>query len=195
MAHRARAHRVEHGEEFGMQRRLAARYLHQVGLALARDQRIDHALDHVQREMLAARRRRIRETDRAGEIAVLVDLDQRQARMLLVVGAEPAIVRAAILGAALQRERAVARLDVVLAEPPIGRVGGDQGGVRAVAVAALLVPDFVALDRDLRRHQREAGLAQRGGLAPEYVGPRSTQKRGHLAGLLALVSGWAPWRS
>ncbi len=53
VADRARAHRVEHGEEVGMQRRLAAGELHQVGLAFARDQRIDHALDHRQRQVLA----------------------------------------------------------------------------------------------------------------------------------------------
>ena len=38
-------HRVEDGEELRMQRRLAARDLHQVGLAFARHQRVEHALD------------------------------------------------------------------------------------------------------------------------------------------------------
>ena len=109
---------------------------------------------------------------RAGEIAVLVDLDQRQAGMLLVVGAQPAIVRTAELGAVLERERLVARLDVVLAQPPIGRVGREQRRLHAVLPAALLVPDLVAQDLDLRRHQREAGLAQRMRLAPEDIGPR-----------------------
>ena len=42
---RPRAHDVEHVEEVGMQRRLAAGKLHQVGLALACHQRIDHAFD------------------------------------------------------------------------------------------------------------------------------------------------------
>jgi hypothetical protein len=170
VAHRPRAHRVEHGEELGMQGRLAARELHQVGLALAGDQRVHHAFDRRQRQVLAARRRGIGEADRAAEIAVLVDLDQRQARVLLVVRAEAAIVGAAELGLALERKRPVARLDVVLAQPPIGGVGRDQGGVRAVRFAPLLVPDLVVPDRDLGRHQRQTGLTQRGGLAPEHIG-------------------------
>jgi hypothetical protein len=49
VADRSRPHQLEHVEEFGMQRRLAARELHQVGLALARHQCVDHALDRRQR--------------------------------------------------------------------------------------------------------------------------------------------------
>ncbi len=179
MAHRPRAHRIEHRKEIGMQGRLAARQLHQVGLALARDQRVDHALDHRQRQMLFMRRRGAREADRAGEIAVLVDLDQGQARVLLVVRAQPAIIGAAELGAALPAERPVAGLDVILAQSPIGGVARDQRGVRSVPLTALLVPDLVVANLDLRRHQRQAGLAQRRGLAPEDVRPRLTQRRGH----------------
>src|SRR5580692_5723109 len=105
--------------------------------------------------------------------------------MLLVVGAESAVVGAAVLGAALQRQRPVARLEVVLAELPIGGVGRDQRGMGAVLRATLLIPDLVVANLDLGRHQREAGLAQRGGLAPEQIGTRSTQRRGHgrLSGL------------
>ena len=44
----------------------------------------------------------IGEADRAGEIARLVDLDDREAAVLLVVGAEPAIERATGLGAGLR---------------------------------------------------------------------------------------------
>src|SRR5215471_5966756 len=103
--------------------------------------------------MLAACRRGIREADRASEVAVLVDLDQRQARMLLMVRAEAAIIGTAELGAALQGERTVAGLDVVLAQPPIGRVAGNERRLDAVLLAALLVPDLVVLDGDLGRHQ------------------------------------------
>src|SRR5262249_11903113 len=105
--------------------------------------------------------------------------------MLLVVRAQPAIVWAAEFGAVLEGEGLVARLDVVLAAPPIGCIARHQRRLHAVLLAALLVPDFVAADLDLGRHQREAGLAQRGGLAPEDIGARSTQRRGHAGGSLA----------
>src|ERR1700730_14902544 len=110
--------------------------------------------------------------------------------MLLVIGAEPAIVGAAVFGAALQRQRPVARLEVVLAELTIGSVGGDQCRPGGVLGAALLVPDLVVANLDLGRNQRETGLAQRGGLAPEQIGTRSTQRRGHRG-----LSGLRRWRS
>src|ERR1700728_3904670 len=99
--------------------------------------------------------------------------------MLLMVRTEPAIEGTAVFGVALQRERAVAGLDVVLAELPIGGIGRDQRRLRAVLRAALLVPDFVVAYLDLRRHQPQTGLAQRGGLAPKNIVTRSTQRRGH----------------
>src|SRR5260370_1239510 len=185
-----RPYRIENGKEIRMQGRLAARQLHQVGLAFARDQRIEHPLDGGERQLLFPRRRGFREADRAGQVAVLVDLDQRQAGMLLVVGAEPAIVGATVFGMALPRQRAVARLEIILAELPIGGVGGDAGGLGTVLRTALLVPDLVVANLDLGRDQLDAGLAQRGGLAPEQIGTRSTQKRGHrpLSGLGRLRS-------
>src|SRR5262249_24640786 len=125
-----------------------------------------------------------------GEVAVLVDLDQREAGMLLVVGTQPAIVWAAELGAVLEGEGLVARLDVVLAAPPIGRIARHQRRLHAVLPAALLVPDLVVADLDLGRHQRETGLAQRGGLAPEHVGARSTQRRGHAKSFRARSRSW-----
>src|SRR5215471_8260042 len=111
---------------------------------------------------------------------MLGDLDQGEAGMLLVVRAQAAVERAAVLGAPLKRERLVARLDVVLAAPPIGGVGGDQGRLYAVRAASLLVPDLVAQKLDFGRHKRETGLAQRLGLAPEDVGTGSTQRHVHL---------------
>ncbi len=191
VADRAAARLVEDREELRMQGRLAAGNLHQVGLALARDQRVEHARHRRDRQVFRLLRRGLRKAHRTGEIAVLVDLDQRQARMLFVIRAQPAIVRAAELGAVLEGKRLVARLDVVLAHAPVGGIARQQRGLHAVLAAALLVPDLVADDLDLRRHQRETGFAQRLGLAPEDVGPRSTQRRVHADCLVAL----APSRS
>src|SRR5215475_9629285 len=102
--------------------------------------------------MLAACRRGIRKADRTGQVAVLVNLDQGEAGMLLVVRAQAAIVRAAELSAALQVEWPVARFDVVLAQPPIGCIAGNERRLDAMLLAAFLVPDLVVLDGDLGRH-------------------------------------------
>src|SRR6266480_2085346 len=114
--------------------------------------------------------------------------------MLLVVRAEAAVIGAAELGAALKRQRLVARLDEILAEAPIGRIGRDQRRLHAVLTAALFVPDFVADDLNLRRHERQTGLAQRLGLAPEHIRPRSTQRRVHLWGCLVASAPSRSWR-
>ena len=179
MAHRPRPHRIQYFEEFGMQGRLAAGKLDEIGLTFAGDEGIHHAFHGGQRQVFAARRRGVGKANRAGEIAMLVDFNQRQARMLLVIGTQAAIVRAAEFGVALPRQRSVAGLDVVLAQLPIGYVRRDQRGMGAVTLAALFVPDLVVLDGDFRRHQLKARLAQRGGLAPEHIRTRSTQRRDH----------------
>src|SRR5579864_4748565 len=99
--------------------------------------------------------------------------------MLLVIGAQSAVVWTAEFGAALKRQRLVAGLDEVLAASPVGGVGGNQRRLHAVLFATLLVPDLIAMDLDLGRHQGEAGLAQRLGLTPEDIGARATQRHVH----------------
>src|SRR3954447_3915994 len=118
---------------------------------------------------------------------MLGDLDQRQAGMLFVVGAQAAIIGATEFGMPLEGERPVARLDELLAQAPIGCVRRHKRGLDAMLLAALFVPDLVVEDLDLGRHQLQAGLAERLGLAPEDIGARLTQRRVH-----AWVSLWAP---
>ena len=65
-------------------------------------QRVEHALDLGQAAVGVPLGRGIGEADRAGEVAGLVDLDDGQAGMLLVVGAEAAIPRTAALGAGVR---------------------------------------------------------------------------------------------
>jgi hypothetical protein len=101
---------------------------------------------------------------------VLVDLDEREARMLLMVRTQAAIERAAIMGARLELERDVAGLQPVPALSVVLGVGGDQGLLDAVGVAAFLEIDAVVLDQDLGWHRVQAGLAQRLGLAVEQIG-------------------------
>jgi hypothetical protein len=61
--------------------------------------------------MFGALRRGIGKADRAGEIADFVDLDQREAGMLLVIGTKAAIIGAAEFGAVLEAQRLVAGLE------------------------------------------------------------------------------------
>ncbi len=86
---------------------LATRELQKVGLALARYQRIHHLLDIGQRAVRGAGRRTIGEAHRTGEIAGLVHVDEAEAGMLLVIGAEPAIIGTALLRARLELQRPV----------------------------------------------------------------------------------------
>ena len=94
-------HGVEDGEEIRVDGRLAAGELDEIGLALACDQCVQHALDLGERPVAAVDVGRIGKADRASEVAGFVDLDDREAAVLLVVGAQPAIERAAGFGAGL----------------------------------------------------------------------------------------------
>ena len=87
-----------------------------------------------------------------------------------MVGAEAAVVGAAVLGAGLRRKRPVAGLQPVLLGLPIGRGRRDQGLLHAVLAAALQIEDVVVLGDDLGRDQAQAGLTQGGGLAEEQIG-------------------------
>jgi hypothetical protein len=82
---------------------------------------------------------RLRKADRAGEIAGLVDFDDGQAGVLLVVGAQAAVMRAAMLRPRLRAERAVAGLEIVLCPLPVVGVGGDDSLLHAVFGAEIIV--------------------------------------------------------
>ncbi len=157
-------------EELRMQGRLAAGDLHQIGLALGVHQDVQYPLDLRQRAMSLTLDRGVRETDRAGQVAGLVDLYDGQTGMLLVVRAEAAVERAAVIRAGLGRERAVARFQPISLRFPIGEVVADQGLLDAVLAASLDVENARALGRDLRRDQRQACLTQARGLAQEQIG-------------------------
>ena len=160
-----------------VQRRLAAGDLQQVRLAFALDQQIEHALDLGERALTRTQRRRAGETGRAGQIAVLVDLDQRQAAVLLVIRTEAAIIGTALVDAGVKLERHIARLQEIAAALPIRRIGRYQGLLYAVLMAALQVIDAILFLQDLGRHQFEAGLAQRGCLAEKDVRARFARRR------------------
>src|SRR5215813_6090101 len=87
---------VEDAEKLGMNRRLAAADLNDIRLALVADNAIEHELNLLEAAMRQTVRRGFAVTDRAGEIALVGDLDEREAGVLLMVGAEPAVVGAAV---------------------------------------------------------------------------------------------------
>src|SRR3546814_11307988 len=104
-----------------MQGRLAARDLQQVRLAFSGDQGVHHRVDGGEIAAVLRRRRRTRETGRTGEIAVRVDLKDSQARVLLVIGAQAAIVGTAKIGAAVVLTRSGGS-----GERRVGKEGGGK---------------------------------------------------------------------
>jgi len=83
-------------DDFGMQGWLAAGQLQEIRFTFARDQGIHHPANGCKIPLSRGGLRRFGETDRTGEIAGLVDFDDRKAGMLFMVGTQAAIVRAAI---------------------------------------------------------------------------------------------------
>src|SRR4029450_6483846 len=91
-----------------MDRRLPARELHHLGRALGGDEAVEHEVDLLERERVAVRLGAgVREADRAVKVAARVHLDDPEAGVLLVLGAEAAVERAAVdyLGLELERDR------------------------------------------------------------------------------------------
>lgn len=82
-----------------------------------------------------------------------------------MVGAEAAIIGAAVLGAGLDFQRPVARLHPVPLRLPVAQIVADQSLLDAVLPTTLLVEDVGALCDDLSGDQGQAGLTQAGGLA------------------------------
>ena len=85
MADRPALGRGDDLENLRMDRRLAAGELQQIGLAFAGDQRIHHPLDFGQWPVHVSLRRAIGKAHRTGQVAGLVDIDERQAGMLLMI--------------------------------------------------------------------------------------------------------------
>jgi|GEM_PF-6206177 len=120
--------------------------------------------------MAAMNVRRIGETDRAGEVAGLVDLDDGKAAMLFVIRAKAAVEGTASLGPGLGLQRPVAWLEPQFLLAPIVDVVADQDFLYAVGQASLEIPDLLILDDDLGGDRFETGLAQRCRLIVENVG-------------------------
>ncbi len=87
--------RPHHRNDLRVDGRLAARELHDLRIAFGGDEAVQNVFHFFERQIEAGSR--FGETERARHIARAVDLDDAEAGVLLVVGAEAAIVRAAVL--------------------------------------------------------------------------------------------------
>ena len=88
---RARIHKVD---DLRMDGGLAAGELHHFGVPFGTDKVVQHRFDFFQRQTEAGTR--IGKAERAVHVAGAVDLDDAQAGVLLMVGAQAAIVRTAV---------------------------------------------------------------------------------------------------
>jgi hypothetical protein len=157
-------------EDLRVDRRLPAGEHDHLGLALGRDERVQPGLD-----LLARQRETVRvvagvgEAHRAVEVAGRVDLDQPDARMLLVVRAQPAVERTAVVDLGLGPQRQGPRL----VEPQRRRVhlgvAIDQRLEAPMVAAALAQVDLVLPDVDLRVDDDLAHRADRLGVLDEHL--------------------------
>src|SRR5262249_44903066 len=127
-----------------------ARYLHDVRLAFIPHDGVEHLFDLLEAAELLALRPALCVADRAFQIAVVADFYERQTRMLLMVRAQPAIVRAAPLDRRVVTIRHLRRFDEHFARAAvIIDVVGDEDAFCAVLRAAFEQKDISVLENDL----------------------------------------------
>ena len=145
---------------------------HHLRLALRGDEHVEHPVallegDRVAVGLVAG----VGEADRAVQVAVGVDLDDPEAGVLLVLRAQPAVRRAAVLDLGLEGQRDRAGL----VEPRRGqvrlRVAVDQRLELAVLPAALAQVDLVLADVDLGVDHHLAHRADALGVLDEHLVP------------------------
>lgn len=136
----------------------AAGKLNDVRAAFHRDEPVDHA--SISRHVdVGATRAALGEAERAGEIAIGRDLDEAEAGVLFVVGADAAIEREALVGQRAVRGRGAGRL-IELVAVEIADVGEDEVVEGAVLGALLTEVDPALLHDDLGIHDPPALRAE-----------------------------------
>jgi hypothetical protein len=145
--------------------------LHHIGFALIGDDGIKHAFERGQVAKLRPVRAAVGIADGAAQVAVVGDLQDRQARVLHVIRAQAAVIGAAVFHRRVETQRHLRRLDVHLAAlAPVVGIGRDQHLAVAVFAAPLVHPHLVVLDDELGFDAAQALGAQRGGGVVEKVG-------------------------
>ncbi|OPZ81936.1 MAG: hypothetical protein BWY76_02872 [bacterium ADurb.Bin429] len=168
--HVADARRPRQPDDFQdvrMARRLTTTELQYLGLAVFRLlESVQHALNRFQGQRRAGVS--LRETDRAPQIARRRHLQQPDAGVLLVIGTQPAVLRAAAVKGSL-RQRGGAGF--VILRPAQVKVGVlfQQFLVDAVFQTRLAQIHGTAAQHDFRRHPRPAVRTQADGESVETV--------------------------
>jgi hypothetical protein len=165
--------RVENLEKLRMNRRLAAADLHDVRLLFVAHHAIEHELHLLHRPVRLPVRPRLRVADRAGEVARIGDLHQRQATVLLVIGAKPAIVRAPVADRRVELHRQLARLQAEPRSLVVLDIGRNQDFFQPMPPAPLMHVDALILENDLRLHLAMARRADAVRQLEVEIGPVS----------------------
>ena len=133
-------------QELRMDCWLATRKLDHFRITLRPHERIEHGLDFIRPKVVAGPS--IHEAGGAGHVAACVHLDDHQAGVLLVFGAEAAIVRAAVLDFCRELKRYVAWLVITkLVQVAVG-VWRDEDLEPAVVRTALAHDDLSIFEMD-----------------------------------------------
>jgi hypothetical protein len=120
-----------------VQRGLATRNLHHVGLAFVGHHEVEHRLDFFEGAMAAVGGAAFGVAGGAGEVAAVRYLNHGEAGVLLVVGAEAAVVGAAVVRGHVEAPGRLAGLHVVANAFVVLDVGGDAHLLPPVLGAAL----------------------------------------------------------
>ena len=157
-----------------MHGRLPTGDLHDVRLALVANHRVDQTLDMIKRPVLVARWTAACVADGALEVAAIGNLHERQARVLLMIGAEPAVVRATPADRCVERQRHLRRFDEDFTAPPVVLdVVRHQHPLRTVRRAPLEHEDRAVLEHDLPLDFPITGRADRDGDVVEEIRPHA----------------------
>ena len=160
VADRAGLREFENLEKIGMNGGFAAGNLHDVGMAFVANDGIEHFFDEREGPMLQALWATGGITDGATQIAGVGDFDERDAGMLLVVGAEPAIVGTTPFYGRVVDNRHFGTLDENFAAAAvIVDIIGEKDALGTVIGAALEHEDLVVLENDFAFELAETGGA------------------------------------
>ena len=161
---------VQDLEELGVQGGLTAAELHHVRFALVGHDGVKHALQGGQVPHAAALGAALGIADGAAQVAVVRDLQQSQAAVLLMVRAEAAVVGAAVLHSGVVPAGLLGHLEEDLpAAAVVVHIVGDEHPLGAVARAALQQVDAALLEHDLGVHPAVASGADGHGRVVEEV--------------------------
>jgi hypothetical protein len=177
------------GEEIWVEGGLAAGELDYVGMALVADYSVEHLFNLGEGAELLAFGAAGGVADGAAEVAIVADLDKGEAGVLLVVGAEAAVVGASPLdGSVVDLGHLGGLQEDFAAAAVVVDIVGDKDALGAVLGAAFEQVDIVVLENGFGFDFAIAGGADGDGYVVEEIGTGF----GH--GILAAIVRGLSWR-